>query len=259
MVRYDVAVIGLGAMGSAATAHLARRGVSVIGLERFDLMHDLEPRRAGRVSFGKAYFEDLAYVPLLERAYQLWHDLENETNRTLLDLCGVLVVGSGESDATQGVLRASERYGIDVRVMDAAQLRRVYPQIRPLDDEVGIFEPDAGIVFPEEGIAAHLDVALAHGATLTGNIRVTGWQREGGSLYVQIDGVRAFEVDRIIVCAGPWTPSTFRQLGLPITVQRNVQYWFQPLADVFSDDRFPAFFLERFGLPAPLYGFPRSR
>ncbi len=256
MKRYDAAVIGLGAMGSAAAAHLAARGGSVIGLEQYALLHELGASAGRTRIIRKAYFEDVAYVPLLERAYELWHDLEHRTGRTLLDLCGVLVVGSNATDAARGVLLASEQYGIEVRVMDAPELRRAYPQIRPLDNEIGIFEPNAGIVFPEAAIAAQLEVARARGATLIGNTRVTGWQRRRASLVIDVDGRPEYEVDRIVVCAGPWTSEIFARLGLPITVQRNVQYWFTPQTDAFSADRFPAFFVERAGLPAQLYGFP---
>lgn len=256
MKRFDAAVIGLGGMGSAAAAHLAARGASVIGLDRFPLMHDLGASSGRTRIIRKAYFEDLAYVPLLERAYQLWHRLERDTGRTLLDFCGVLVVGSGETDAARGVMLASERYGITVRIMDTSELRNAYPHIRPLNGEIGIFEPEAGIVFPEAAIAAHLDVAASRGAILTGDTHVTGWRREGSSLVVDIDGTPALQVEHIVVCAGPWTPATFARLGLPIIVQRNVQYWFTPETQAFSRDRFPAFFLERPELPAPLYGFP---
>ena len=256
MKRYDAAVIGLGGMGSAAAAHLARRGARVIGLDRYPLMHELGASAGRSRIIRKAYFEDLAYVPLLQRAYELWRELERSVNAPLLDLCGVLVVGPGEADATRGVLRASEEFGIPVEVMNAAEVRRRYPQLCPLDTEIGIFEPEAGIVFPERAVEAHINVALAQRAVLEGNTRVTGWRGDASSVIVQIDGRDAIETDRLIVCAGPWIPSAFAQLGLPIRVQRNVQYWFQPLTDEFERGRFPAFFLDRAGLPAPLYGFP---
>lgn len=256
MKRYDAAVIGLGGMGSAAAAHLARRGADVIGLERFPILHAMGASSGRTRIIRKAYFEDLAYVPLLERAYELWHELGTFSHQQLLQLCGVLVVGEESAGITQGVLRASREYDIPVDLLDAAQIRNRYPQMRPLDDEIGIFEPDAGICFPEHAIAAHLDMALAHGATLAGNIHVTGWNDSANGISVEIDGIPSFETARIIVCAGPWTPATFARLGLPITVQRNVQYWFRPAQPQFSAEIFPAYFLDRRGLSAPLYGFP---
>lgn len=257
MQRYDAVVIGLGGMGSAAAAHLARRGADVIGLDRFPLLHALGASSGRTRIIRRAYFEDLAYVPLLNRAYELWHELEATTSRPLLALCGVLMVGEASSGVASGVLRASKAFDIPVEVFDAPAIASRYPHMRFRDDEIAILEPDAGVVFPELAIAAHLDVALAAGATLAGDVRVTGWNSaHNGSLVVEIDGVDAIETDRIVVCAGPWMASTFERLGMPIHVQRNVQYWFKPPAATFSPSAFPAFFLDRAGLPAPLYGFP---
>jgi sarcosine oxidase len=256
MKRYDAAVIGLGGMGSAAAAHLARRGADVIGLDRFPLLHALGASSGRSRIIRKAYFEDIAYVPLLQRAYELWHELERTTALPLLSMCGVLMVGRDSSELTTGVTRASQAFDIPVRTLDAREMRRAYPQLRPLDDEFGVLEPDAGVVFPENALAAHLDVALAHGATLAGQVNVTGWSASRNGISVEIDHVQAFETQRVIVCAGPWTASTFARLGLPITVQRNVQYWFRPRTGDFTPERFPAFMIDREGLPAPLYGFP---
>ena len=71
-----VIVIGLGGMGSAAAAHLARRGAQVIGLERFEPAHAMGSSHGGSRIIRQSYFEDPAYVPLLLRAYELWDDLE---------------------------------------------------------------------------------------------------------------------------------------------------------------------------------------
>ena len=155
MKRYDAAVIGLGGMGSAAAAHLARRGADVIGVDRFPLLHALGASSGRSRIIRKAYFEDLAYVPLLQRAYELWYELETRSTSPLLNLCGVLVVGSSQSKAASGAMNASRQYGIPVEVLDAGTLHSRYPQIRTRDDEVGILEAEAGIVFPELAIAAH--------------------------------------------------------------------------------------------------------
>jgi sarcosine oxidase len=89
-VHYDVAVAGLGGMGSAILAACARRGATVIGLEQFGRGHDLGSSSGKSRMIRKAYFEDPAYVPLLRRAYELWRELERETNEDLLRITGVL-------------------------------------------------------------------------------------------------------------------------------------------------------------------------
>jgi len=92
-VAYDVIVIGLGGMGSAAVAHLAARGARVLGLERFGPAHDQGSSHGGSRIIRQAYFEDPAYVPLLLRAYELWAQLERETDQKLMTITGGLMIG----------------------------------------------------------------------------------------------------------------------------------------------------------------------
>lgn len=243
-------------MGSAACAHLAQRGARTIGFERNVLGHD-EGSSGGRSRIiRKAYFEDVAYVPLLERSYELWHDLESLTQQTLLTLCGVLVVDRANGTTIHGVARAARAHNLPIVPFDAAGLRRVYPQLTIHNDEAGILEPDAGVVFPEAGIAAHLSVARARGATLLERARVHGWEAHRGAIRVRYGAGSAIEASRVIVAAGAWTPQLIGAGALPLQVQRNVQYWFEPNGTRYNRAQFPAFFLERKGLPAPLYGVP---
>src|SRR5579859_1154107 len=85
---YDVIVVGLGGMGSAAAYHLARRGVRVLGLERFTPAHTRGSSHGYSRIIRQAYFEDPAYVPLLLRAYELWREIEQASGRSLLTITG---------------------------------------------------------------------------------------------------------------------------------------------------------------------------
>ncbi len=257
MERFDVAVIGLGAMGSAACVHLAQRGVRVAGFERFAFGHDGGSSGGRSRIIRKAYFEDVAYVPLLERAYVLWRELERRTATQLLDMCGVLVVGDAAGGVANGVMSAAHERGIAVHTFDTQELRRAYPQLRIGDGEIGILEPDAGMVAPEAAIAAHLRLARDLGASLNEHMAVARWEtmRDGIVRVAFTDG-RAIEATRVIITAGAWAPQLLPGAGLPLDVQRNVQYWFDATTDAFSRERFPAFFLDRSSLPAPLYGMP---
>jgi len=93
MPSYDVAVIGLGAMGSAALYAIARRGLRVIGFDR------LQPAHRRSSSFGEsrvirlAYFEHPSYVPLLREAYQRWRDLEAASGQRVMAITGVIEAG----------------------------------------------------------------------------------------------------------------------------------------------------------------------
>jgi sarcosine oxidase len=96
-MTYDVAVAGLGGIGSAIAAHCAARGASVIGLEQFGPAHDRGASHGKSRMIRKAYFEDAAYVPLVLRSYELWRALERDTSEKLLRITGVLSVGEEKS------------------------------------------------------------------------------------------------------------------------------------------------------------------
>ena len=162
--RFDVIVVGLGGMGSAAAAHAASRGKRVLGLEQFQPAHDQGSSHGRSRVIRLAYFEHPAYVPLLRRAYELWRRLEERTGRRLLQITGGLMIGSPDSDVVAGSLRSAREHHLDHEMLDAAQIRRRFPAFTPRPETVALFENEAGIVFPEEAIRAHLDIAVDNGA-----------------------------------------------------------------------------------------------
>lgn len=255
-MEYDVAVLGLGGMGSAVAAHAARRGLRVAGFERFAFAHDLGASAGRTRIIRKAYFEDAAYVPLLDRAYTLWRELEETSQTALLDLFGVLMIGKPDSPTIRGTASAAVLYDIPGEQLDAGQLRGRFPRLALNADEVGLYEPYAGVVFPERAIAAHLTVARNHGAHLYDRARVRGYEATRDGVRILFDGGEVVEAARVAVCAGPWTSDLLAHLHLPLRVQRNVQYWFTTQSGIGGPAELPAFFLERETLPAPLYGIP---
>src|SRR2546423_9760823 len=90
---YDVIVLGVGGMGSAAAFELARRGRRVLGLEQFALGHDQGSSHGHTRTIRRAYSEHPDYVPLVGRAYEGWYDLEQRTGRHLLTESGCLSIG----------------------------------------------------------------------------------------------------------------------------------------------------------------------
>lgn len=255
-VVYDVAVIGLGGMGSAGLAHLAGRGVRAIGLERFERLHQKGASTGETRIIRKAYFENPAYVPMLQRAYELWGELEAQTGRKLVDFIGILMVGTPDREGIAGTLRSAREYDLPLEQFDATQIARRFPGTLPRSDEVGLFEHQAGIVFPEAALDAHLTVAAARGAEMRFNTRVESIERRNGGHRIFLDDGTTVEATRLVICPGMWAQQLLADLGLPLRVQRNVQIWFEPLNAHFDRGVFPAFFIERADLPAPLYGFP---
>jgi sarcosine oxidase len=255
-VTYDVAVAGLGGMGSAALANCAARGVRAIGIEQFDPVHGLGASSGKSRIIRQAYYEDPAYVPLLFRAYELWRSLEQRTGMDLMRLVGLLMVGGEQSEVITGSTRAAKTYDLPVEYLTAAQIRARFPQLQVHGDEVGVYERNAGAVFPERAIRAHLDLARDQGAEMRFRTSIRAWEGDANAVTLDLsDGTRV-RARSLVLTLGPWFADVLREAGVPLEVQRNVQVWFDPATKAFDADRFPAFLLERSSLPAPLYGFP---
>jgi sarcosine oxidase len=255
-MTFDVAVAGLGGMGSAIAAHCASRGASVIGLEQFGPAHDLGSSHGKSRMIRKAYFEDPAYVPLVLRAYELWHELERRTGQDLLRITGVLSVGEENSGIISGTRRAASQHDLSVKTLSRQEIRKRYPTLQLLDGEIVLFETDGGVLDPELALQAHLKVAQSNGADLRFNTVMESWDATDGGVGIRLSGGSRVSAKKLVLSLGPWFQEALESLGVPIRVQRNVQAWFSPATDAYDSKRFPAFLLDRAGLPAPLYGFP---
>jgi sarcosine oxidase len=255
-MTYDVAIAGLGGMGSAIAAHCAARGASVIGLEQFGPAHDRGSSHGRSRMIRKAYFEDAAYVPLVLRSYELWRALEREVGEQLLRITGVLSVGEENSEIVSGTRRAAAQHDLPVKAWSRQEMRERYPSLQLLENEVALFEPDGGVLNPEAAVRAHLKAAQAAGAQLCFETTMQSWEANGDTVQLSLaDGTR-FSARSLVLSLGPWFKETLDALGVSLRVQRNVQAWFSPGTNLYGADRFPAFLLDRAGLAAPLYGFP---
>ncbi|GAB7529592.1 N-methyl-L-tryptophan oxidase [Pseudomonas sp. 3A(2025)] len=263
--HYDVAVLGLGAMGAATVYQLARAGVKVVGIDRFAPPHTQGSShgdtRITRLSNG----EGPQYLPLVRRSQQLWRELEALSGESLFEQCGVLVMTSSKTydpqdteDFTHRTIALAQAYGIEHEVLTADEIRRRFVQFSPvLDSAIGYFEPDGGYLRPERCIAVQLQLAAQHGATLRLNETVTTLENEGSRVKISTDqGV--IVADKVIVSAGMWSAGL---LGAPfdslLRVCRQALYWFE-IEDpaVFAPDS-PSFILTHGpGFTDVNYGFP---
>ena len=105
-------------MGSATLFHLARRGLRVLGLERYDLLHEYGSSHGLTRIIRLAYWEHPGYVALLRRSYQLWRELERLSGEQLLHITGSIDGGPGNGPVFTGALRSSELHGLPHEVMD---------------------------------------------------------------------------------------------------------------------------------------------
>lgn len=251
MERFDVVVVGVGGMGSAALYHLARRGKRVLGLERFDVPNDMGSSHGVTRIIRLAYFEHSDYVPLLRRAYELWRELESEAGEQLLHTTGIVEAGER---IYEGALRSCSDHGISFEAIDGRELRRRYPAFH-LPPELPVFlQSDGGFLLPERCIVAHVNGALAHGAVVRARERVLEWTETESGVRVSTDrGV--VESERLVLTAGAWSQDVARlPPGLAGALRQTVA-WLQPRQpEHFTPELLPVFNLVLDG--EHFYGFP---
>lgn len=238
----EIAVIGLGAMGSAALWRLAARGVDVIGFEQFPIGHTHGSSHGETRLFRTLCMEHPTLVDVARTSRGLLRELEAESGEELLTLSGGLMMGHPESDVISGVLEAARVHGVAVETMDATELARRFPQHAELEPtDVGVWDPEAGAVRPEASIRAAVAAAARAGAQVFDRTTVTDLDFGADGVDV-VTGGRRFRVKQVIVSTGAWL-SKFVP-SQPLKPLRTPMTWFAPRdADsrAFDLESFPIF------------------
>src|SRR5688572_18927812 len=227
-------------MGSACLDALARTKRRVLGIDRFTPPHALGSSHGRTRIIREAYFEHPAYVPIVRRAFDLWRDLERAAGRPLYTRTRGINIGPEDGMLVRGARASAEAFGVPHRVLPAAGVHREFPGLQPLDDMVGVVEERAGVLFPEECIAALHARAARAGAELRCGEAVVGWKAAG-------DGVRVFTASaeyraaQIVLAGGAWMRTLVPELANVLTVVRQPIQWFEPSvhAEEFAPARCP--------------------
>jgi sarcosine oxidase len=253
---YEVIVIGLGAMGSSAAYHLAKNGLRVLGLDRFHPPHNFGSSHGLTRIIREAYFEDPLYVPLVQRAYELWAELEKKSGHQLLLKTGGLMIGPSDGALVNGASRSAEQHQLQHEILNSTNLRQKFPVFKVEDDPMAVWEPRAGILFPQRAIQTHLDLAAKLGAQLRFNDPVRKWESFGKGVRVFTDA-NSYTANHLVLSPGAWMNSLLPESSLPLTVERQVLYWFKPAAnlEMFRPDQFPIF-IRQYTYDRFFYGFP---
>jgi sarcosine oxidase len=255
MPHPDVIVVGLGVMGASACHHLARRGLRVLGLEQHAIGHALGSSHGASRMIRLAYYEHPDYVPLLRKAADLWHQLDAASPQRLFLRTGTLYLGAAGSPLITGSHGSAVKHHLPFELLDAAQVRRRWPQFTLPDDFVGFFEPSGGFLVPDRIISRYCALALADGADLRGHEPVVSWKEDGDGVEVTTPR-GTYSAGRVLFCVGPWTDRVLSALRLPLVVTRQVMGWVWPKRpEMFGLDRFPTWAID-VGDGTLHYGFP---
>jgi sarcosine oxidase len=250
----DVAVIGLGATGSAALHHLARRGLRVVGIEQFTPGHDRGSSHGETRIIRLGYFEHPSYVPLVRAAIPLWRELERQSGKALLHVTGVLEMGAPDGTLVAGTLRAARMHGLRHEVLDAASVMRRFPTFRLPPDFVGVLQPEGGILAAEPAIHAQLAAAAAAGAEIRTNEEMQAFMPVAGGVRVSTNR-GTVEARHAVVAIGAWVTQFEPLMPAPLRVTRQVVGWFEAADPApFARDRCPVFMIEN--AAGLYYGFP---
>lgn len=251
---YDVIVVGVGGMGSAAAYHLAARGQRVLGIERFTPAHDRGSSHGGSRIIRQSYFEDPAYVPLLLRAYDLWEQLAKDSGREVYRVTGGLFSGPPDCLTVSGSRRAAEEWSLPHEVLDAAEVGARFPNFTLQQGNIALYEAMAGFARPEMTVQAHIDLAIGQGATLNFGEQVLEWSETAGGVRVTTDR-GTYTAGQLVVCPGAWAPELLAEFGIPITIERQVLYWLDPIGGTGPFENQPIFIDEN-AHGKQIYGFP---
>jgi sarcosine oxidase len=251
---FDAIVLGVGGMGSAACFELARRGLKVLGLEQYPLVHEHGSSHGQTRIIRTAYYEHPNYVPLLRRAWVRWYELEQRVGRHLLTECPCLNIGPENSELIAGVQASAAEHRLSIKNMTAADIARRTPFRFP-ENYRGVLERQAGFLLVEECVRAHIDSAMSLGAEIRGEEPVREWKVDGRGVEVATDQ-DTYRAEKLVVTAGAWATKLLADLGVPLTIMRQVMLWINVSANpyMFRRDHFPIFIADAPG--GPFYGLP---
>jgi monomeric sarcosine oxidase len=250
--QYDVAIIGLGTMGSFAAVELARRGLSVAGFDQFTPPHSRGSHSGGTRIYRLAYPEVTGYVPLAQRAGAMWEQAGAESGTQLLHRSGMLYMGPPGEPFLREVQESASSNRLQVETLSAAEVRYRYPAFEIPEEYAGLFDVQAGWLDVDASIASSHAAAQRLGAQCFFDQRVRGWEATSTEVKVHLEN-DTVTASSLVITAGAWAGDLMRSLQLPLAVKRKVLAWFDPVSpELFAPGRVPVFsFPENFA-----YGFP---
>ncbi len=253
--NYDVIVLGVGSMGSSACYHLAKQGYKVLGLEQFDIPHELGSHAGQSRIIRKAYGEGSDYVPLLERAYKNWQALESETGSQVYYKTGLAYFGAPDDPFLKTVKGSSKKYMIPLTDLTVEECDRKYPQFRLPQNFQRLEEPDAGFITPERSILLYVQQAILKGAVIRTKEKVLEWKRETSGSVTVVTNRGTYKAGKLVITAGPWAGKMIPSLASKLTITRQAVAWVKPKKwDDFLLGKFPCWILEN--KEYDFYGFP---
>lgn len=252
--HYDVIVLGLGAIGSAVLYTLAQRGLRVCGVEQHGTPNEFGSSHGTLRAIRKAYFEHPDYIPLVNRAYELWEELDARASETLLIKNGLVTSGRPGSEVMRGLDSCYAEHDLAHENLSSVEAKQRFPNFSFPEDHRVIFDPFGGCLFVENCVARYIELAEASGADVRIHRPAASWKVDSKSVSVDL-GNEQFEASALVLCLGPWMKDVLNEVGVELTVKRKVQLWYDsPRIESYSAPDFPCFSIDLDD--GFYYGFP---
>jgi sarcosine oxidase len=252
--HFDVIVLGGGTMGSAAALALGKRGAKTLVLEQFRHVHPFGSHGGKTRIIRHAYAESPDYVPLVQRADDLWLALEAETGRRILCRTGGVEMAAPGYDHARAARASADAHDLPYEWLTPDEVNHRWPAFSIPDDWEALYSPQAGFLLIEPALQSLAVAARGFAIDIREEEPARAWHATASGVSVTTDRV-TYRADRLIITAGAWAVGLLADLGLPLTVVRKTLWWLtvdDPLR--YAPDRFPIFITgSRFG---EVYGFP---
>ena len=263
---FDVAVIGLGALGSSTLWQLGKSGKKILGIDQFSPPHTMGSSHGETRITRLAVGEGMDFVPIVKRSHEIWGDLESLTGNTIMTTTGGLLFDSGiQSWAKHGsegfferTVNFAQQGNIPYEVFDAKELRKRFSEFNLEESGKVYFEPSAGFLRPELAISTQLQLAEQNGAVLKTHTKVLGISPvPGGGVQIHTNQ-GTFEAGQAVISAGPWVKDFVPSfVKTQFKICRQILHWIPKKGNAFELGNTPVFMWGYDSGPEDfIYGFP---
>lgn len=254
--HFDHIVIGVGSMGSSTCYHLAKQGLHVLGLEQFGIVHEKGEHGGQSRIIRKAYFEHPDYIPLLERAYQNWREIELASGNQIYHQTGLFYAGPSGHEIIQNIRSAAKQFAIPLLDSAKGDGLEVSKSFSLPHNYEWLFEPVAGFIKPELAIQSYVEQAKFLGAKIHDHEKVVEWEVINNLVYVKTN-VGQYTCKKLVVTAGPWSAKLMPSIEDHLKITRQTMMWVQPKDELeFREQQFPCWLVVDEDSPGAYYGFP---
>jgi len=222
----DVIIIGLGAMGSATSMFLSHNGIKVIGFDSYSPPHEFGSSLGHTRVIREAYHEGTTYVPIVQRAYEIWFEMNENSKVPIIETYGGLLIGPKTGDI-ENALKSANKYDIPIKKMTTDEISQKFSVLNPPKEYIGLLESRGGAVFVENSINHMLNTALNNGSIHKYNERVVRWSKKSNYYLVETN-LGNYKAEKLVFSSGAWITKLIPTLKLPIKIERQVLFWFSP-------------------------------